>query len=188
MRLRLRLPAACRGELVHAILERLWVGGWAALNDDCAVLRRLRITHVVSVVSAEVPRSMPAFVLRHLHVVCSDTEGALLADAFPVVSRFLDDALEGGGRAFVHCGAGISRAPTAVIAFFIWKRKLPFDAAFNLVKAARPTCRPNKGFVRQLQLWAEEQEARPAQQGPREARPADTGRRVATFRCRGAAV
>ena len=72
MRRRLKRARPGKFALVHQVLEYLYVGGWAALNDDCRVLREQKISRVCSVDTADTPRTLPAFVTHHLHVVCRD--------------------------------------------------------------------------------------------------------------------
>lgn len=64
MRKRLRRDKPARHALLHHVFEGLYCGGWAALNNDCEVLRQKRVTHVVSVVSADEPRKLGPFVRR----------------------------------------------------------------------------------------------------------------------------
>ena len=44
------------------------MGGWAALNNDCEALRSRKVTHVLSVHSAENQRRLPSFILGHHYV------------------------------------------------------------------------------------------------------------------------
>ena len=67
--------------------------------------------------------------------------------------RFIDESLESGAVVFVHCGAGISRAPTAAAAYLIWKLRMPAAAALNLIKRSRKCIRPNTGLVVCLKVW-----------------------------------
>ena len=155
MRRRLKRARPGKFALVHQVLEYLYVGGWAALNDDCRVLREHKISRVCSVVTADTPRTLPAFVTHHLHVVCRDDENAPLTNAFPQISAFLDEARRAREIAYVHCGAGVSRACTSVAAYLIWSGSLSAGEALRIVQNRRPQCRPNAGFKRQLGAWAE---------------------------------
>ena len=155
MRRRLRRSRPAKFALVHQVLEYLYVGGWAALNDDCRVLREQKISRVCSVVTADTPRTLPAFVTHHLHVVCRDDENAPLGTAFPQIVAFLDEARRAREIAYVHCGAGVSRACTSVAAYLIWSGSLSAGEALRIVQNRRPQCRPNAGFKKQLGAWAE---------------------------------
>jgi len=54
------------------------------------------------------------------------------------------------GCVLVHCMAGISRSSTIVIAYLIVRRGWSFEKAYEHVRTARPTIRPNDGFMQQL--------------------------------------
>jgi len=108
----------------------------------------------VSVVTADSPRTLPKFVTHHLHVVYRDDENAPLDTAFPQITAFLDEARRARETAYVHCGAGVSRACTSVAAYLIWSGSLSAGEALRIVQSRRPQCRPNEGFKTQLGAWA----------------------------------
>ena len=181
--------ATTKLQLLHEVMPRLWVGGWAALSDDCRVLQQKKVTHVVSVISAD-QRKLPPFIRGHLYVRVDDTEeaAATLAAHFDEIAQFIEQARSGGGVVFVHCGAGISRAPTSACAYMIWKLRIPASNAIKLVRSARPCARPNVGFVAALKAWEQQQigarggatsDGPAAQQAPlmksRDAAACDTG-------------
>lgn len=145
---------ASKLQLLHEVMPRLWVGGWAALNDECGALKQRKVTHIVSVHSGD-QRRLPAFIRGHHYVRCDDSEDAAdtLAAAFEGIVAFIEAARAGGGSVFVHCGAGISRAPTAACAYIIWKLRLPAAGAIKLVRSVRACARPNTGFVAALKKW-----------------------------------
>lgn len=58
------------------LLPGLWVGGWAALNNDGFVLQQKGITHVVSVHSQTTPRKLPAFIKGAMLVSVDDEDRA----------------------------------------------------------------------------------------------------------------
>lgn len=146
--------ATTKLQLLHEVMPRLWVGGWAALSDECRVLQQKKVTHVVSVISAD-QRKLPHFIRGHLYVRVDDTEEAAdtLASHFEEITSFVERARASGGVVFVHCGAGISRAPTSACAYLIWKLRIPAAKAITLVRSARPCARPNVGFVAALKAW-----------------------------------
>ena len=113
-------------QLLHEIMPRLWCGGWAALNNDCQELRSRGVTHVVSVVSAD-QRRLPPFVKGHYYARVDDRAEAAkeIATHFAPIADFIEAARSAGGTVFVHCGAGISRAPTVTTAYMMRKLGLP---------------------------------------------------------------
>jgi len=151
--LEVSLSRAPKQDLCHQVLPWLLIGGWAALGRDCGELRRRSVTHVVSIISAD-QRKLPEFVQGHLHIFSFDSEDAAqkLGERFPDICRFIDGRGE-RGKVYVHCGAGISRAPTAAASYIMWKLGVSAAVAIRLIRAARPCIRPNLGFVRELQRW-----------------------------------
>ena len=88
--------------------------------------------------------------------------------------QFQEQHLRAGINVLVHCGAGISRAGAAVIAYLMWKQKINYDEvatlqfaclpllhclclcrawmqALEIARTARHWIRPNAGFAKQLQ-------------------------------------
>lgn len=52
----------------------------------------------------------------------------------------------------VHCTAGSSRAPTAVISYLVIAKKIPLVDAYKYVRTLRPLTNPNNKFLLQLAL------------------------------------
>ena len=90
-----------------------------------------------------------------LVVAADDDENAPLGSAFMQISAFLDEARRAREIAYVHCGAGVSRACASVAAYLIWSGSLSAGEALRIVQNRRPQCRPNAGFKKQLGAWAE---------------------------------
>lgn len=56
----------------------------------------------------------------------------------------------------MHCGAGISRSATLVIAYYMKKYEAQFSQAIKFVKKIRPNVCPNLGFELQLKKYQED--------------------------------
>lgn len=52
----------------------------------------------------------------------------------------------------MHCSAGASRAPTAVIAYLLAKKRVTLEDAYNYVCRMRSVVYPNKRFLFQLSM------------------------------------
>ena len=63
------------------------------------------------------------------------------------------DFIEVSDKIYIHCLFGISRSPTIVIAYLIWKTHSNFENVYNFVKKRRPNIEPNKGFISQLKQF-----------------------------------
>jgi len=156
LRSRTKRPTVGKYDICHRVLPGLWLGGWMALNNDAEELRRRKVTHVVSVVSTQQSCPLPDFIRGHLHILANDSEDAAegLSAHFPDVCRFVDACRnEPRGIVYIHCGAGISRAPTVAASYLMWKLGISAAEALRLIKRARPNIRPNLGFVKQLRQW-----------------------------------
>ena len=153
MRKALSVTTPEKWPVMHEIIRDVWCGGWGALNDNCRALKERGITRVVSVVSAE-QRVLPkTIVTDHLYVHAHDNGTANLIRHFPKIVEFVDKCLKDKAKVYLHCGAGISRGPTATTAFIMWRYKLPAAEALQMMKRARPAARPNVNFVKQLKEW-----------------------------------
>ena len=63
--------------------------------------------------------------------------------------------IEGNDKVFVHCAAGMSRSPTIVIAYLMWKKQLYLNDALDFVRKKRPLVSPNANFMNQLKIFDE---------------------------------
>ena len=72
----------------------------------------MSITHIVSV-CPDYPSTGP----RHLTIQVQDSELDNLLIHLPEACRFIQNALEQGGRVLIHCVMGISRSTTVLAAY-----------------------------------------------------------------------
>jgi protein-tyrosine phosphatase len=141
-------------ELCHRVIPDLFVGGWTALRDDCSALQSLKVTHVLGLGTFS-PRKLPDFIAKYTVVNVEDNNEANIKKHFPRIVDFISGCFQSGGICYVHCGAGISRAPTACAAYLIHTLRMTVKDSILLLKRARPGVRPNANFVRQLEAWEE---------------------------------
>ena len=73
---------------------------------------RFSITHIVSV-CPDYPSTGP----RHLTIPVQDSELDNLLIHLPEACRFIQNALDQGGRILLHCVMGISRSATVLAAY-----------------------------------------------------------------------
>lgn len=62
----------------------------------------------------------------------------------------LDDLLKKGRKVYVHCTAGMGRAPAVVVAYLCWVHKMSLDAAVRHVKKHRTVAVPNVPVLEQV--------------------------------------
>jgi protein-tyrosine phosphatase len=67
--------------------------------------------------------------------------------------KFIDEQRQAGKTVYVHCRNGVSRSGMVVVAYVMYKDKLPRDKALAQVRTKRPITRPNPAFMERLLEW-----------------------------------
>ena len=73
---------------------------------------------------------------------------------FSQMTAVIADAVAAQQPILIHCAAGMSRSVTIVAAYLIAARGLKAAEAVALIKNKRPIAQPNKGFMRQLEVYS----------------------------------
>ncbi|KAK2875950.1 hypothetical protein FQN49_001492 [Arthroderma sp. PD_2] len=132
-----------------------------ALRDQDA-LKEANITHVISVVGpserSTAISSLHKYDARgHLILALADRGNENILQHFPQAVRFIQAAIADGGAVLVHCGLGVSRSATIVIAYMLYhaRSKLTPGGALFVLRSSRPGCQPNPGLTKLLALYHE---------------------------------
>ena len=139
---------------MQEILPGLFLGPYS-YSKEFNQLKANGITHIVSIRDASEkriirPRFPEHFVYFEIEV--SDSPNERLIPHFPAAKQFIDEALNGGGRVFVHCNGGISRSPAFVVAYVMETAKMDYQCAYTFVQNRRFCMNPNEGFKVQLKV------------------------------------
>mmetsp|Transcript_103418 Transcript_103418/g.170214 ORF Transcript_103418/g.170214 Transcript_103418/m.170214 type:complete len:288 (-) Transcript_103418:3-866(-) len=144
-------PARKSGkEFLHCILESgLYMGGEQVSSE---ALRAVGVTHVVRVLEdPSIPSVLPERELQgQLRIEVFDNMAADMRPHFSRIRKFIAEALQTGGRVYVHCGMGRSRAATAILCYLISEAGMDFLTAFTHVIVRRDISAINLGFISQL--------------------------------------
>ncbi|KAI7852167.1 protein-tyrosine phosphatase-like protein, partial [Circinella umbellata] len=132
------------------VIPGVWIGGYKAFEDK-SFLRKNKIEVILTLGHFKQQYSPEEF--KHQIIPIADNPEANIIQYFPITNNFIDDALESGKRILVHCLAGVSRSPTIVAAYLMYKRALHPKAALAIIKQTRPFVNPNQGFMEQLRLY-----------------------------------
>lgn len=132
------------------ILENLFLGDTFDAKN-LKFLKQNQISHIL-VVGSELEVFYPnAFI--YLQIPAKDSEAFQLIDFFDIMSDFINKAFHKKGNVFVHCAMGVSRSPTAIIAYLMKYQKMTFKKALKHVESKRSIVFPNQGFLVQLEEY-----------------------------------
>ena len=127
---------------------KLYLGD-ATFARDLDSLRDLGITVILCVCSQDLPRS--TYDIEDVkRVLAKDNLDFPLNNYFKECLAFIHKYRSQNKNVLVHCGAGISRSTTIVLAYLIQHLDLSLDDAFVLVQQKRSRVCPNSGFWNQL--------------------------------------
>lgn len=135
---------------VDNIIENIYVGNYAAALDK-EVLKLLGITHIL--VSANNLKEYYPDEYTYKTIPLYDSEYTKIAKYFSESNEFIDLGNK-NGKILVHCGAGVSRSVSLVIAYMINNLQYPYSEAIKLVKSKRSVANPNQGFEKQLRDYS----------------------------------
>ena len=127
------------------VWERLFVGGLADA-EELAAGNPHRITTVVSL--SEIPVEAKRKGVNYLHLPIADDE--------PVPVREFDRILDAiavnirKGNVLLHCGVGVSRAPSLAAAYMDAVGFRNVDAALKEIRQVRPFIHPSSTLVTSL--------------------------------------
>ena len=132
-----------------AILEHLLIGEYPT-PEDAEWLRRSRAVSAVVSLQDETDLDRKGLSLSalqrayaangvHFHRIgVSDGDVDQLRERLDEAVALIAELIQRGERVYVHCNAGLNRAPTVAIAYLHVHGGLSLDAACALVKAQRP--------------------------------------------------
>ena len=67
--------------------------------------------------------------------------------------KFMTEVISSGGAVYIHCGAGVGRAPTMAAAYLVSTGMAPTQA-LEMIQARRPFIRPKPAQVAQIEMFA----------------------------------
>ena len=132
---------------IAKIDQRLFIGSYEAAID-IQLLRSLSITKVLSL---DTVKPVLDHSLIQLFICVSDEASSDILSELPRALEFLDK----GARTLVHCRHGVSRSAAVVVARMMMDEGIGVESALEKLVIVREQCRPNDGFMKQLQLFRE---------------------------------
>lgn len=133
------------------IVPRLYLGDHKDASD-LMLLHGCGITHILNC-AAEVPRWYPTD-FRYLHLKLRDPDLTFI-DRIPRICGFIRAGRKRGG-VLVHCIAGLSRSPSAILAY-LRQRGMGQDEALDLISRRvgepRSFIEPDAMFLEQIEAY-----------------------------------
>jgi protein-tyrosine phosphatase len=97
------------------------------------------------------PEGLNALLWLPLYDHCDDAPDPIWLDS---VVNTIKSWRSMNWRVLIHCRAGISRSGMVTIAYIMNTRNLGWYDALAIVRAGRPCCDPNPGFMHSLSRYA----------------------------------
>lgn len=143
------------------VTEALYVGPQHRANGKRALMQA-GITHIVNM-RAEFDDAEHGLTLNgthtanYCHLPTIDDDPISAAHIREGIA-FIERALAQGGKVYIHCTAGVGRAPSLAAAYLISKG-CSVDEALNRIRAARPFIKPTPAQLRALAEFERETNA-----------------------------
>lgn len=116
------------------------------------ILERWGITGVVNMRSEYDDRGLGVSIPAYLHLSTRDDDAPTL-EALQKGVDFIHSEVEKGGKVYIHCGAGVGRAPTMAAAYLVSTGMAPQEA-WGTIQRHRIFIRPTRAQREQLERFA----------------------------------
>ena len=147
---------------ISQITENIYISGYL-IGKNIEFLKNSNFTHVIncsvgsSMEATQDELSNQAYLkerIKYLPIILRDDPGADIIYHFFKIINFIESDKEIINKKILfHCIEGISRAPTMVAAYLMWKENISIYDAISLIKSKRQCVDINLGFNIQLQKW-----------------------------------
>lgn len=136
-----------RNNPMDEVLPWMYVGR-GELAENCQFLEKHGFTHILNVTTSIRNHHPSKFVYKRIPLEDKDTEDA--SSYFREIIDFIRRVAMCKGKIYIHCTVGASRAPMAIMLYFVVVRKISLHDIYRYLQALRPIVRPNKHFLFQL--------------------------------------
>jgi len=152
--------------LMSKITDNIYISGYL-IGQNISYLKDNNFTHVInccegsSLTSSDYNNSKESLAqlytrnnIKYLSIYLRDAPEVDIIYHFLKIINFLEsDEQTESKKILFHCVEGISRAPTMVAGYLMWKNKYKFDEVIELIKSKRDCVDINLGFNIQLHKW-----------------------------------
>ncbi len=130
------------------VWERLYIGGIADA-EELAAGNPYRITTVVSL--SEIPVETKRRDINYLHLAVEGDEAVSIHQFYGIMDAIRKNIR--WGTVLLHCGVGISRAPSLAAAYMDAVGYKHIDAAIEEIRQMRPSIEPSKILLKSVKEY-----------------------------------
>jgi dual specificity phosphatase 12 len=132
------------------IIPGLWLGPLSDATPEKMKLHNIKT--IINLSQHEYP-AMPGIHCYTLDV--ADGASVNLRKYFAKTNEIIGNSLKRGEAIYVHCRKGISRSATIVMAYLIYTFGWDPLELLHWIRTIRPCVNPNRGFWKQLKVYAQ---------------------------------
>jgi protein-tyrosine phosphatase len=133
-----------------SIIDNIYIGNYATALD-LSLLKSLGITHILVVGKNMKELFVDEFIYKTIPLYDSDYTN--ITKYFDESNEFIRNGYE-KGKILIHCGHGISRSVSLVMAYLIKCKEMSYSEVKLFVKSKRKVAQPNPGFEKQLKDYS----------------------------------
>ncbi len=140
----------------NQIFENIFLSGYN-LASDLDFLIKNKFTHIVNCAKSSKNFTAKNFDnFQYLNFTIEDDPGFSITESIKIFIDFIEklNNTNPNRKILVHCFEGISRAPSLLAAYLIWKLKISKESALKIIRDKRPCIEINLGFLYQLEKWS----------------------------------
>ena len=133
-------------ERIDKITDKIFLGD-LTYASKIETLKTKKISSIISLCGKLSPKYSNTFNQKIIYI--EDLPSENIIQYFKECIEFI----EKNKTIYIHCLCGISRSPTIVIAYLMWKKHSSYFDTFQFVKKIRNSINPNGGFTQQLKIF-----------------------------------
>lgn len=144
-------------KVCNHIIDNIYLSGYF-IASDIDYLKKNKFTHLINCAYTSKSFDSKNFnEIEYLNLNLNDDPSFNIIDYFQKFVDYIENIIShkrDNYKILVHCFEGISRGPTMVLAYLIWKFNLSREEAYKIVKDQRRCIDINLGFIFQLDKWS----------------------------------
>lgn len=138
------------------IYDNIFLSGYTNANDFDFLLKN-NFTHIINCAKSSKSFTCKNFEnFEYLSFNIDDDPGFPIYESLKIFIEYVEkiNFLNPNRKILVHCFEGISRAPSLLAGYMMWKLNISKEAALKMIKDLRPCVEINFGFLYQLENWS----------------------------------